>query len=116
MVLHDHSYPLGHIVTVRFWHDVCTSDLHFTLSDTGWAKSAWGKFYGQWIEGAAIFVYDMYGAGSMQPSCSADREYGINTFCRPPTIYRMLILADLDNSISPNCATASAQVNPSIPK
>ena len=53
MVLHDHSYPLGHIVTARFWHDLRTNDLHFTLSDTGWAKSAWGKFYGQWIEGSA---------------------------------------------------------------
>ena len=59
MAVHDQSYALGHIVTARFWHDIRLYDLHFTLSDTGWAKSAWGKFYGQWIEGAAIFVYDI---------------------------------------------------------
>lgn len=58
MVLHSQAYPLGHIVTARFWHDVRNNDLHFTVSDTGWAKSAWGKLFGQWVEGAAIFVYD----------------------------------------------------------
>ena len=61
MVLHDHSYPLGHIVTARFWQDLKGSDLHFTLSDTGWAKSAWGSLFGQWIEGATVFVYDIRG-------------------------------------------------------
>jgi Acyl-coenzyme A synthetases/AMP-(fatty) acid ligases len=61
MVLHPHSYPLGHIVTARFWQDIRSTDLHFTYSDPGWAKSAWGKIFGQWIEGAAIFVYDVRG-------------------------------------------------------
>ena len=119
MVLHDHSYPLGHIVTVRFWHDVRTSDLHFTLSDTGWAKSAWGKFYGQWIEGAAIFVYDIRGRFNATELLPLIEKYGINTFCCPPTIYRMLILADLDKfdfTELRHCVSAGEPLNPEVIK
>ncbi|MEN6610857.1 MAG: AMP-binding protein, partial [Methanoregulaceae archaeon] len=96
MVLHDQSYPLGHIVTARFWHDLRSTDLHFTLSDTGWAKSAWGKFYGQWLDGSCIFVYDIRGRFNATEILPLIEKYGITTFCAPPTIYRMLILADLD--------------------
>ena len=83
MVVHDHSYPLGHIVTARFWHDLRTNDLHFTLSDTGWAKSAWGKFYGQWIEGSAIFVYDIRSRFNATEILPLIEKYGITTFCCP---------------------------------
>ena len=119
MVLHEHSYPLGHIVTVRFWHDVRTSDLHFTLSDTGWAKSAWGKFYGQWIEGAAIFVYDIRSRFNATEILPLIEKYGVNTFCVPPTIYRMLILADLDKfdfSELRHCVSAGEPLNPEVIK
>jgi len=80
----------------RFWHDVHENDLHFTFSDTGWAKSAWGKLYGPWLQGAAIFVYDIRGRFNATELLPLIERYGISTFCCPPTIYRMLILADLD--------------------
>lgn len=119
MVVHDHSYPLGHIVTARFWHDVRCTDLHFTLSDTGWAKSAWGKIYGQWIEGAAIFVYDIRSRFNATEILPLIEKYGVTTFCCPPTIYRMLILADLDKfdfSELRHCTSAGEPLNPEVIK
>ncbi len=119
MVVHEQSYPLGHIVTARFWHDLCMNDLHFTLSDTGWAKSAWGKFYGQWIEGSAIFVYDIRSRFNATEILPLIEKYGITTFCCPPTIYRMLILADLDKfdfSELRHCVSAGEPLNPEVIK
>jgi acetyl-CoA synthetase len=110
---------LGHIVTARFWHDLRTNDLHFTLSDTGWAKSAWGKFYGQWIEGSAIFVYDIRSRFNATEILPLIEKYGITTFCCPPTIYRMLILADLDKfdfSELRHCVSAGEPLNPEVIK
>jgi acetyl-CoA synthetase len=119
MVVHDQSYPLGHIVTARFWHDLRPSDVHFTLSDTGWAKSAWGKLYGQWIEGAAIFVYDIRSKFNPTEILPLIEKYGITTFCCPPTIYRMLILADLDKfdfTELRHCVSAGEPLNPEVIK
>jgi acetyl-CoA synthetase len=119
MVMHDQTYSLGHIVTARFWHDIRTTDLHFTLSDTGWAKSAWGKLYGQWIEGAAIFVYDIRNKFNPTEILPLIEKYGINTFCCPPTIYRMLILADLDKfdfTELRHCVSAGEPLNPEVIK
>jgi acetyl-CoA synthetase len=119
MVMHDQSYPLGHIVTARFWQDVRTNDIHFTLSDTGWAKSAWGKLYGQWIEGAAIFVYDIRSKFNPTEILPLIENYGITTFCCPPTIYRMLILADLDKfdfTELRHCVSAGEPLNPEVIK
>jgi acetyl-CoA synthetase len=119
MAVHDQSYALGHIVTARFWQDIRTNDLHFTLSDTGWAKSAWGKFYGQWIEGAAIFVYDIRSKFNSTEILPLIEKYGITTFCCPPTIYRMLILADLDKfdfTELRHCVSAGEPLNPEVIK
>jgi acetyl-CoA synthetase len=119
MAVHDQSYALGHIVTARFWQDIRTNDLHFTLSDTGWAKSAWGKFYGQWIEGAAIFVYDIRSKFNPTEILPLIEKYGITTFCCPPTIYRMLILADLDKfdfTELRHCVSAGEPLNPEVIK
>ncbi len=119
MVVHDHSYALGHMVTARFWHDLRTTDLHLTLSDTGWAKSAWGNLYGQWLEGAAIFVYDIRGKFNATEILPLIEKYGITTFCAPPTIYRMLILADLDKfdfSELRHCTSAGEPLNPEVIK
>ncbi len=117
MVVHTHSYPLGHIVTAGIWHDLKANDLHFTLSDTGWAKSAWGKFYGQWIQGACVFVYDIRGRFNATEILPLLENYGITTFCCPPTIYRMLILADLDKfdlSELRHSVSAGEPLNPEI--
>jgi acetyl-CoA synthetase len=117
MVVHDHTYPLGHIVTGRLWHDLHPNDLHLTISDTGWGKSAWGKLFGQWIVGACIFVYDIRGRFHATEILPLLERYGITTFCCPPTIYRMLILADLDKfdlADMRHCCSAGEALNPEV--
>jgi acetyl-CoA synthetase len=117
MVLHNQSYPLGHIVTARLWQGVTERDVHFTSSDTGWAKCAWGKIFGQWIEGACIFVYDARGKFKATELLPLLEKYEISTFCVPPTIYRMLILADLekfDLRELRRCTSAGEPLNPEV--
>jgi acetyl-CoA synthetase len=117
MVLHDNSYPLGHIVTARLWQDIRHNDLHFTVADTGWAKCAWGKIFGQWIEGACIFVYHFSGKFQATEVLPLLEKYQVTTFCCPPTIYRMLILADLDHfdlSSLRHCCSAGEPLNPEV--
>ncbi|WP_048104601.1 AMP-binding protein [Methanoculleus bourgensis] len=117
MVVHDHSYPLGHLVTGRVWHDLHGNDLHLTISDTGWGKSAWGKLFGQWIVGACIFVYDIRGRFHATEILPLLERYGVTTFCCPPTIYRMLILADLDKfdlADLRHCCSAGEPLNPEV--
>ncbi|HJK05406.1 MAG TPA: AMP-binding protein, partial [Methanocorpusculum sp.] len=117
MVLHTHAYPLGHIVTGRFWYDLTENDLHFTVADTGWGKSSWGKFYGPWMQGACVFVYDYRGKFNATELLPLIEHYEITTFCAPPTIYRMLILADLkafDFSELRHCVSAGEALNPEV--
>ncbi len=90
MVMHDHTYSLGHIITARHWHTEEPGEMHLTVSETGWGKAAWGKLYGQWIVGSTIFVYDF------EKFVAADllhliEKYRISTFCAPPTIFRFFI-------------------------
>ncbi len=94
MVLHDNSYPLGHILTAKYWQKVVPDGLHFTISDTGWMKSMWGKLYGQWFMEAGIFVYDFkkFTPSDLLPLFS---KYNLTTFCAPPTIYKFFIKEDL---------------------
>lgn len=117
MVLHNHAYPLGHITTARLWQDLKPTDLHFTLSDTGWAKSAWGNLYGQWIEGAAVFVYDIRGKFDNREIPPLLEDYPITTFCAPPTVYRMLVLEERGrwNFLSlRHCVSAGEPLNPEV--
>ena len=93
MVAHTFTYPLGHIVTAKYWQNVEKNGLHFTVSDTGWAKSVWGKIYGQWLAGAAVFVYD-FEKFTPDDMLSKISEFGVTSFCAPPTIYRFLIRED----------------------
>ena len=109
MVAHDFTYPLGHIVTARYWHNLHRESLHFTIADTGWAKAAWGKIYGQMIAGANIFVYDHI--------LQKIHDYHITSLCAPPTIYRFLIREDLskyDLSSLEYCTTAGEALNYSV--
>lgn len=94
VVSHNYIYPLAHIITAKFWLNCENNGLHLTTSDTGWAKSAWGKLYGQWICGSAVFVYDFdrFVAKEILQKIS---DYKITTFCAPPTIYRLLVKEDL---------------------
>ncbi len=116
MVSHDYSYPLGHIVTAKHWHNVVPDGLHFTVSETGWAKSVWGKLYGQWLMEAGIFVYDF---DRFVPAelLSRIEKYRITTFCAPPTIYRFLIKEDLtkyDLSSLRYATIAGEALNPEV--
>ena len=113
---HSYKYPLGHFITAKYWHQVNPEGLHFTISDTGWAKAMWGKLYGQWLCEAANFVYDFdrFDAEKILPLF---KKYGITTFCAPPTMYRMLIKQDLsrfDLSTIEHASTAGEALNPEV--
>jgi acetyl-CoA synthetase len=118
MVTHDFTYPLGHIVTALYWQSVRDNGLHFTIADTGWAKSAWGKIYGQWISGSAVMTYD-YDKFVPKDILGVIEKYKVTTFCAPPTIYRFLIKEDLtayDLSHLKNCVVAGEPLNPEVYK
>jgi len=116
LAAHNYKYPLGHFITAKYWHQVNPDGLHLTISDTGWAKSLWGKLYGQWLCEAAIFVYDFdrFDAEKILPLF---KEHHITTFCAPPTMYRMLIKQDLsrfDLSSIEHASIAGEALNPEV--
>jgi acetyl-CoA synthetase len=116
MVQHDFSYPLGHILTAAFWQCVQDGGLHLTVADTGWAKAAWGKIYGQWVCGAPVMAYD-YDRFDPHALLHVVERHQIRTFCAPPTIYRFLIKEDLvhfDLSHLRYCAVAGEPLNPGV--
>ena len=94
MVAHNYLYPLGHVPTAVYWQNVQPDGLHLTVSETGWAKSMWGKMYGQWLGETAIFVYD-FDRFNAEEMLKRIAQYKVTTFCAPPTIYRFLIKQDL---------------------
>ncbi len=116
MIQHDFTYPLAHIITAKYWQNVVEDGLHYTVADTGWAKSVWGQLYGQWISGSAVFVYDYerFNAANMLEKAS---KYGVTTYCAPPTIYRFMIKEDLskyDFSALEYAVTAGEPLNPEV--
>ena len=113
---HNYKYPLGHFHTAKYWHDVDPDGLHFTISDTGWAKAMWGKLYGQWLAEAATFVYDFdrFDAAEILPMFA---KYNITTFCAPPTMLRMMVKQDIskyDLSSVKHMTTAGEALNPEV--
>ncbi len=113
---HTYKYPLGHFHTAKYWHNVDPDGLHFTISDTGWAKAMWGKLYGQWLCEAATFVYDFdrFSASDILPMF---KKYGITTFCAPPTMLRMMVKEDIskyDLSSIKHMTTAGEALNPEV--
>ncbi len=116
MVNHDYIYPLGHILTAKYWQNVQDDGLHFTVADTGWAKSAWGKIYGQWLSGSAVMTYN-YDKFVPKNLMEVIEKYKVTTFCAPPTIYRFLIKEDLtrfDLSHLKYCVVAGEPLNPEV--
>ena len=116
MIQHDFTYPLAHIITAKYWQNVVDDGIHYTVADTGWAKSVWGQIYGQWISGSAVFIYDYerFDAGKMLEKAS---KYGVTTYCAPPTIYRFLIKEDLSKynfSTLEYAVTAGEPLNPEV--
>ena len=117
MVQHDFEYPIGFVFNAYFWQAVIDDGLHFTAAETGWAKCSWGKIYGQWIAGSAVFAYDYHGRFTPTDLLPLIARYGINTFCVPPTIYRFLVKEDLskyDFSSLSHCTTAGEALNAEI--
>jgi acetyl-CoA synthetase len=118
MVLHTHSYPIGHEVTARFAQALTDKDLHWTVSDTGWAKCSWGKLFGQMIVGTAIIQWETPGRFDPDGLLRAMERYGVTTFCAPPTVYRMLIQLDLSKYQLRlrHCTSAGEPLNPEVIK
>ncbi len=116
MVLHTHSYPLGHEVTARFAQSLTKCDLHWTVSETGWAKAAWGKLFGQMMVGAAIIQWETPGRFDADGLLRAMERYGVTSFCAPPTVYRLLIQMDLSkyNLKLRHSMSAGEPLNPEV--
>lgn len=116
LAVHSYKYALGHYVTARYWQQVDPNGIHFTISDTGWAKAMWGKLYGQWMCEAAIFTYDFEEFYASQ-ILKMIEKHKITTFCAPPTVYRVMAHMNLDNydlSSLQNVTTAGEALNPEI--
>ena len=114
MAVHDYSYPLGHILLAKHWQQVEADGLHWTVADTGWAKNAWGKFYGQWIMEAAVFVYE-YDRFEPHHIMNMIEKHRITTFCCPPTMFRLYLNAGIeghDLSSLKNCCIAGEPLSP----
>ena len=116
MVQHNFAYPLGHIITAKYWQRVEENKLHMSVSDSGWAKFGWGKIYGQWICGAVVFAYDM---DKFVPLHLLEKitQYKVTTFCAPPTMYRFMLQEDVtkfDLSCIHHCCIAGEPLNPEV--
>lgn len=116
MVVHDFSYPVAHIPTAKYWHRVDPEGLHLTVSETGWAKSVWGKLYGQWMLETCVDVYDF---DRFDPVRLLEHlvEARVTTFCAAPTVYRFLVQQDLeayDLSALQHCTIAGEAMNPVV--
>ena len=120
MVLHTQaSYGLAHVLTAKYWQDLKATDLHWTLSDTGWAKAAYGKIFGQWTQGATVLQHDARGRFDGALTLKVLERFGVTSFCAPPTAYRMLVLEDLksyDLSNLRHCTGAGEPLNPEVMK
>jgi len=116
MVLHTHSYAIGHEVTARFAQALTSQDLHWTVSETGWAKAAWGKLFGQMLVGAAIIQWETPQRFDPDGLLRAMERYGVTTFCAPPTVYRMLVQLDLNKYRLRlrHCMSAGEPLNPEV--
>ena len=117
MALHTHaSYPIGHQVTGKYWLDLRADDMHWNVSDTGWAKAAWSSYFGPWNMGAAQFIHH---TDRFDPTKTLEllSQYPVTTMCGAPTIYRMLVLQDLSQYKFPHlrhCVGAGEPLNPEI--
>lgn len=116
MVAHDFTYPLGHIATGAFWHNLDRGSLHLTIADTGWGKAVWGKLYGQWLAGATVFVYEHE---KFRPAdiLAMIEKHRITSLCAPPTIFRFLIREDFsryDLKSLRYCTIAGEALNPAV--
>jgi acetyl-CoA synthetase len=116
MVYLDSVYPLAHIITASYWHNLREDSLHLTIADTGWLKAVWGKLYGQWLAGATVFVYD-HEKFTPADMLAMLEKHQVTSLCAPPTIFRFLIREDLtkyDLSKLEWCTIAGEALNPEV--
>ena len=117
MVPRDHGYALAHTVTGRYWMDLRESDIHWTLSDTGWAKAAWGMLFPPWLMGATMVLYDGAARFDAEAHLKLIAKLGVTTFCAPPTVYRLFAQMDLsqyDLSSIRHSIGAGEPLNPEV--
>lgn len=117
MVLHTHAYPIGHTVTAKYVQDLKPEDTIWAIADNGWAKTAWGKLFGQWIVGASIVQQDITGRFSAAKSLKILQDHNISIFCAPPTIYKMMINEDMESydlSSLRHTLSAGEPLNPDV--
>ena len=117
MVVHDHSYPLGHVVTAKYWQQVQDGGLHLTMADSGWAKFGWGCIYGQWISGSAILGYDPANKFNPRNLIQVIHTHKPTSLCVPGTIYRFIMKEGIshdDFSSVKHCCTAGEPLAPEI--
>jgi acetyl-CoA synthetase len=116
VVIHTHlSYPLGHLTTAS-WAGIRQGDIHYNISQPGWAKFAWSSFFAPWGIGAAIFAFHQAGRFNAKDTLAQIEKHKITTFCAPPTVLRLLILEDLKAysfSIR-ECVAAGEPLNPEV--
>ena len=113
-VVHDFAYPLAHAVTAKYWQQAEEDGLHFTVAETGWAKASWGKIYGQWLVGSAVMVFDFDNFDPKQLT-TVINQYGVTSFCAPPTVYRYLTRKGVPDMPSlRHASTAGEQLNPEV--
>jgi len=113
-VIHDYAYPLAHIITAKYWQQVVEGGLHFTVAETGWAKTSWGKMYGQWLAGSAVMVFDFDNFDPKQ-LVTIINKYKVTTFCAPPTVYRYLVKKGIGEMPSlVHATTAGEALNPEV--
>lgn len=117
MVIHIHSYPIGHRTTGNYWIKATPHDIHWNISDNGWAKAAWSSLFGPWNAGAAVFTHNNVGKFSPTKTLEILDHFGITTLCAPPTAYRFMVLEDLtqyDLSNLHHCVGAGEPMNAEI--
>jgi len=118
MVVHTHaSYGLGHRLTGELWLDLGPDDVHWNLSDLGWAKAAWSSFYGPWQMGACVFALDAPGKFDPELALRTLAEFPITTWCAPPTALRLIVRQDLSPWRFPrlrHCVSAGEPLNPEV--
>jgi acyl-coenzyme A synthetase/AMP-(fatty) acid ligase len=114
-VLHGHAYTWAHQYTGSVWLGLKPGDRHWTTSDTGWAKAAYGVLFGPWMNGVTTFMYN--GHFDPQKHFELMRRYRITTLCATPTEYRILVKEDLTKQSLPDlrhCAAAGEPLNPEV--
>jgi acetyl-CoA synthetase len=115
LVEHTHtSYPIGHLATM-YWIGLRPGDVHLNISSPGWAKHAWSNLFAPWNAEATVFIHNYTRFDAARLMAEMDRA-GVTTFCAPPTVWRMLIQADLSQLRTPprEALAAGEPLNPEV--